>query len=497
MNDLEDSLRHIKNFLEKRHEWLLINSLGNSFALQKNEIELALEFNKIIFGFLDEKGFQLWRVADYKIEAEQITLDLKRDFNRKGEKIRLVPRASTLELSEAVELARLEKANRIAGLLIAEKHAAKLVRVALNEKNGRVAQIVFQNFSGEEYVALTDVSDVVAPENLLTFAILQLGKMQNRARKPIAAIWILSNRKQAKNLQKLHALLGENWRKKIKLQEISRTNAAALSANESALKPVKNLEIKDLWRAKPKEISLPQNSAASGAAQEIVKLAPEKIDALFSKNGETLRFSGLPFARVRKIFDEEKVWFGVERDKQFLNENSHEDFAALLENLEIYRRFDSPNERHAFFRLAPEAWLEAILRRNIKLLDANLVLSPVYNQFRTGGDKIDLLALRRDGRLVVIELKISPDREMIFQAADYWRKIELQRRKGILQKARFFGDLEISDEPTLVYLAAPTLSYHYDFEFLSKTVAPEIEIYRFDLNENWREKLKILKRTKI
>jgi hypothetical protein len=137
------------------------------------------------------------------------------------------------------------------------------------------------------------------------------------------------------------------------------------------------------------------------------------------------------------------------------------------------------------------------LRQNIKLLDANLILSPIYNQFRASKDKIDLLALRRDGRLVIIELKVSSDREMIFQAADYWRKIELQRRKGNLQKAKVFGDLEIADAPTLVYLVAPTLSFHYDFEFLSKTISQEIDIYRFDLNENWREDLKVLRRGKL
>jgi hypothetical protein len=108
-----------------------------------------------------------------------------------------------------------------------------------------------------------------------------------------------------------------------------------------------------------------------------------------------------------------------------------------------------------------------------------------------------LLALRKDGRLIVIELKVAPDREMIFQAADYWRKIERQRRAGNLQKARVFGDLEIADRPTIVYLVAPTLSYHRDFEFFSSTIAPEIEIHRFNLAENWREDFKVLERRKI
>jgi hypothetical protein len=169
----------------------------------------------------------------------------------------------------------------------------------------------------------------------------------------------------------------------------------------------------------------------------------------------------------------------------------------LLENLETHRRFDSPNKRHEFFRLAPEAWLEAVLRRNINFLDGNLILSPIYNQFRAAGDRIDLLALRKDGRLIVIELKVVPDREMIFQAADYWRKIEMQRRSGNLAEAKIFGDLKIADAPTIVYLVAPTLSFHRDFAFLSKTVSPEIEIYRFDLNENWRESLKVMNTSKV
>lgn len=495
--NLENAFTKIARFLDSKNEWLLSHLSGKVFAQARSEIELSLEHNRLIFAFLDEKGFQIWRITDFKIENEKITFDLTRNFEKEREKIRLVPRVSANELSETVELARLEKANNIASLLVAEKLAAKLIRVALNEKNGRFAQITFENSNGEQTSALVDVSEIVTPENFLSTAILWLAKLENRAKKPINEIWILAEKKRAKNLQKLHALLRENWKEKIKLWEISRKYAKAEVVTNSVLKQLKKLEIKDLWREKSKEVSLTKSFEISQTAQKIVNLAPDNIGLLFTRHGETLRFHGLPFARVRKIFGEEKIWFGIERDKQILNENSREDFFDLLENLQIYRRFDSPNEKHALFRIAPESWLEAILRRDIKLLDANLILSPIYNQFRASNDKIDLLALRRDGRLVIIELKVSPDREMIFQAADYWRKIELQRRKGNLQKAKIFGDLEIADAPTIVYLVAPTLSFHYDFELLSKTVSPEIETYRFDLNENWREDLKVLRRGKL
>ncbi|MDQ3181570.1 MAG: hypothetical protein M3Q33_13745, partial [Acidobacteriota bacterium] len=488
--NLESTFIEIRDLLKSHNEWLLIHSSDKTFALQKDEIELTLERGKILFSFLDEKGFQTWRVAEFKEKKGEILLELTRNFEREREKIRLVPRATAGELGESIELARLEKANKIAGLLVAEIKNIKLVRVALNKESGRFAQIFFENPSGKQTAALADVSGTATPEILVSTAILWLAKLERRKKKPIETVWILAEKNLLKRVRKLHALLRVNWKEKLQPFEISRKEA---KPNSQKIIPQKNLKISDLWREKPKKISLTENTNKSQTAQEIIKLAPAKIDVLFTKQGETLRFEGLPLARVRKTLGAEKCWFGIERDKRILNETSREDFFDLLENLKTYRRFDSPNKRHALFELAPEAWLEAILRRNIKQLDANLILSPLYNQFRAEAGRIDLLALRKDGRLIIIELKAAPDREMIFQAVDYWRKIELNRRKGNLRQAKLFGDLEINDAPAICYLVAPTLSFHRDFDFLAQTVSPEIEIFRFDLAENWRENLRVLR----
>ena len=492
--NIENALAEITATLRARNEWLLVHESGRSFALQTQEIEITFERERILLGFLDEKGFQVWRVAEYQIEPEKMTLDVTRNFGREREQIRFVSRTSAGELSAAVELARLEKANRIAALIVAEHPQTNLLRVALNEKSGRFAEIIFESANKKRIAALADVSGIVTPENILTTAISWLVKLQSRGKNPVNEIWILTEKKLYKNLRKLHALLRENWKLKICVKEISRQDAKRQSEQ---IRSKRNLNIEDLWREKPSKIQSSSKTKVSRAAAEIVKLAPDKIDFVVTRHGETLRFFGLPFVRIRVISATEKVWFGTEPAKHILNEQRREEFFELLETLETYRQFDSTNKHHEFFRLAPEAWLEAILRGNIKLLDGNLILSPIHNQFRAAGDTIDLLALRRDGRLVVIELKVAPDREMIFQAADYWRKIELERRSGNLKAAKIFGDLEIADKPTIVYLVAPTLSFHRDFNFLSKTVSSEIEIYRFDLNENWRENLKVMKVSKV
>ena len=486
--------------LNEQTEWLLIRSSGKSFALQNTEIELTLTNDKLLFSFLDDKGFQTWRVTGCEFDGDEAALNLTRDLGRENEKIRLIPRVSAKELSENIELARLEKANKIAQIIKEEFPRTKLVRVELNKENGRFAQVIFENINGSQTAVLADVSDALTPEILISTAILWLASLGNRVKKPIENIWITSEKKQAKNVQKLHAVLRQNWKRKIHIKEISRPNAKAQKEKQQKkdnLKDLASLEIANLWREKAKEIKAFENFQISRSAQEIVELAPDKIDVVFSGNGETLRFLGLPFARVREALGKEKIWFGIEKKRTVLAEDNYKELLELIENLRIYRRFDSPNKQHVFYAQAPEAWLEAILRRNIKLLDANLILSPVYHQFRAEKDKIDLLALRRDGRLVIIEIKISPDREMIFQAAAYWRKIELQRRKGNLQKARVFGDSEISDKPAIIYLVAPTLSFHKNFKFLASAISPEIEIHRFNLAENWRENLKVLERKGI
>lgn len=486
------------NLINSHNEWLIVHASGKTFALRSNEIEIEQHKNKILFSFLDEKGFQTWRIVDFSSDEEKIFLSLTRNFGTEKTKIELIPRAKAELLEAAVELARLEKSNKIGQLIASEFTNLKLKRVELNKENGRFAQIILENKLGKQTAVLADVTDSLSPEILLSNAIFWLDKLNRRKQNSCDEIWIYSEKRVSKNLQKLHTCLRENWKNKIKILEVkSKKVKGKKEESQTEIIRLKSLSIENLWTAKPTQIQPNANFELSKISQEIIKLAPQKIDYLFTNNGETLRYSGLPFVRVRKIFDEEKTWFGIERNRRILNENSYEDFYEFFENIEKYRRFDTENKQHAFYKDATEAWLESILRRNIKLLDANLILSPIFNQFRTSRDKIDLLALRKDGRLVIIEIKVAADREMIFQAVDYWQKIELQRRKGVLNKANLFGKKQIADKPTIIYLVAPTLSFHPYFDFLAQTISQEIEIFRFDLTENWRENLKVLGRRKV
>ena len=161
------------------------------------------------------------------------------------------------------------------------------------------------------------------------------------------------------------------------------------------------------------------------------------------------------------------------------------------------------DKRNALYRALPEAWLESILRRDITRLDPGLIVAPIHAQFRTGqapraGSRpIDLLALREDGRLAVIELKVAEDLVLTLQGGEYWLRVESHRRQGNIAKARLFGDRAIADEPPLVYLVGPTLRFHRAFSSLAKCIRPDIEIYRFDINEDWRAGVRVMRRMRV
>jgi hypothetical protein len=260
----------------------------------------------------------------------------------------------------------------------------------------------------------------------------------------------------------------------------------------------------ELWKKRLRRFPPTLPTEFTTASARIKLISPDAIDVVGARKGETLRYFGLPFARVRRIMGTERVWFGLEGSRRrLLDEKSAREFQVLLVDLQAHRTPSAADRRHALYRNAAEAWLESLLRRDITKLDPGLIIAPLYAQFRTarGGTvsvrPIDLLALRHDGRLAVIELKVSEDREHVFQGVDYWQRVEAHRRRGHIARAKLFGERKIKNEPPLIYLVAPTLRVHPAFNTLARSIAPDIEIYRFDINEDWRAGVRVMRRIRV
>jgi hypothetical protein len=323
-------------------------------------------------------------------------------------------------------------------------------------------------------------------------------RLAEGAHKPyIQKLWLIVQKESVEATVQRLALLKDHLRRAVTLYEID--------DRLQEIAPVPLLERAELWtkKARTRFRSPPVETEMSETCACVIALAPHDIDVVRARHGETLRFQGLPFARVRRVMGCERVWFGIDGSRRLpLDESTEQEWMKLLRELGEHRRAKADDRQHALYRSLPEAWLESLLRRDITKLDPGLIIAPLHAQFRAsqgargagGARPVDLLALRRDGRLVVIELKVSEDREHVMQGADYWRQVEAHRRQGHITRARLFGDAAILDEPPLVYLVAPTLRFHRSFHMLAKAIDPEIEIYRFDINEDWRAGVRVMRR---
>ena len=417
--------------------------------------------------------------------------------------IELIPRTSAKAVAATIRAARESRCERLAQLAVALQPETVVERFALSRgtrpgQPGRYAHILLKG--RQERIAVTGPVVSSHPANVdafLSSALLWFRRTSDRIKPPLVQqLWLIVSPELLKPLFYRVALLRSSLKRMIRVFTVD----DELTQLAEATCPSKD----ELWKRKLARFPPVAPGILSERAAAIIAEAPEAIDVVNARYGETLRFFGLPFARVRSLLGAERVWFGINRlNRRILEEKTSDEWENLLHDLREHRSASAFDHRHALYRAAPEAWLESLLRRDITKLDPGLIIAPLHAQFRTargaklGIRPIDLLALRQDGRLVVIELKVSEDREHVLQGADYWRRVEAHRRRGHIARAKLFGERKIRDESPLVYLVAPTLRVHPSFQTLAHFISHDIEIYRFDINEDWRSGVRVMRRQRV
>ena len=422
--------------------------------------------------------------------------------------IELVPRTSAKAITATIRAARELRCDRLAQLACAVQPDTAIERLRLSRgtrpgQPGRYAQILLKR--KHERVAVTGPvvsSHPAAVDAFLSSALLWFRRTADGANArrvkppPVRQFWLIVSPELVKPLLYRVALLRHSLNDAIRI----------FTADDdlTSLTEVTCPDKQELWKAKLARFPPVAPATLSTRAAAIVAGAPDAIDVVNARHGETLRYFGLPFARVRSLLGNEKVWFGINRaHRRLLDESTSDQWQNLIDDLREHRSASACDRHHAFYRAAPEAWLESLLRGDITKLDPGLIIAPLHAQFRTargaklGIRPIDLLALRQDGRLVVIELKVSEDREHVLQGADYWRRVEAHRRRGHIARAKLFGDRKIRDQSPLVYLVAPTLRVHPSFQTLAQCISSDVEIYGFDINEDWRAGVRVMRRRRV
>ena len=105
---------------------------------------------------------------------------------------------------------------------------------------------------------------------------------------------------------------------------------------------------------------------------------------------------------------------------------------------------------------------------------------------------IDLLALTRTGRLVVIELKSSADPNLPLQALDYWMRVKWHQESGKFRRLGYFPGVELSTEPPQLWLVAPVFEFHSMTDLLLRYLSGEVPVRRIGLNHTWRQSLQVV-----
>lgn len=245
--------------------------------------------------------------------------------------------------------------------------------------------------------------------------------------------------------------------------------------------------------------------------QQLFQLLPEEERSrveTYPRSSSEVAFllHGLEFARVRHGFSgnsflrEAQLSFGAGMNETPLNEDTEDLFKDLSGRL-FAGRCPQGDSLDPLFRLQPERWLESLLRSRLPEIEPSLRTEFLYSQVPafSAGDRgmLDLLAIDRNGRLMVVELKADDDLHLPLQGLDYWIRVhwlnaQRQNGKGEFERYGYFPGTETSERPPVLCLIAPVLHIHPANEIVLKYFSPQVEWQLIAITEHWREEMKVI-----
>ncbi len=492
-------------------DWQLWEGEKLVTTLVRATYEFSVEWGKLIFAWWTEDNSQSWRVTNYEIADAELHINATRGMGRDTVTFTLRDplrwRANKPE-ELAVAERRVQFAEQLAQLIAEHFDDVKIQRLNTRSKFSQANPSQYVRLllkRKRETILALGVNEAEAQtdmDNIITVGLAWFSELKTPAHK----LWLCVPQDRSQTVLERLTLLDFT---PLHLQ----VECFAINVTErtmSARRPVSQAELLSLH---PRGLLWPATKPALPSVwrNRIVNLAPDVIEVREDANQkfESYHLHGLEFARTkgetreRVLFgvphypDEiaAKFAFNVDAGRRNLTEQTFAQLETLVREIFTYRRADTPDLRHPFYRLRTEAWLESLLSRDIRVLNATLDPRFVYAQVPAWiGDErsiLDLLTVNHRGRLVVIELKAAEDAQLPLQGLDYWLRVEQARVRGEFQRRGLFAGIKLADESPLLYLVAPRLRFHRSFSLVANCIAPDIEAYRIGLNTNWRAGVKV------
>jgi hypothetical protein len=148
--------------------------------------------------------------------------------------------------------------------------------------------------------------------------------------------------------------------------------------------------------------------------------------------------------------------------------------------------------------LSCERQLERLLLEDILLISPDFNPQHFYPQVPAflGLDRgvIDLLGVNRQGRLVVLELKVDEDLDLPMQGLDYWLRVQWHHRRLEFKNHGYFPNIELSQDPPLLFFVSPQFRFHDTFPRIIRCFHPSVPVVQIGLNEDWKHGLRVVLR---
>ncbi len=206
----------------------------------------------------------------------------------------------------------------------------------------------------------------------------------------------------------------------------------------------------------------------------------------------SLAIHGLEFARAAG----DELLFGLDHKHIASGEAHLQEIEQLAQGLSRMRHAGAADRMNPLYARRPEAWLESQVRGSLDRLNATLLPTPIYGQVPqfAGGDRgvIDLLAVDRDGRLAVIEVKATQDIHLPLQALDYWMRVKWHLDRGEFSGRGYFPGIAIRRDAPRLLLVAPALEYHPSNEQVLRYFSPEILVERLGVGLEWKREIRVM-----
>lgn len=461
--------------------------------LPRTQFDSSVEFGKLIISFWSQDFSQSWRVVGIDAHPERLRLDLTRKMGIERIHLELRPLDAPDDRAPGAHFVRRQSAEAMMGSLRSHFPAVTIERVwtgraSIPGLSSIYARVVFQ--SGQRRMAALAMEEGDSDEgsaHLLTAGILWITALSAEAR-PVERCLLLVPKSQTRGVARCMTSLSAGFRSRLELYE--------WSPAEGALEPIQPVDQGLLFD--PATTRLPKVSrlpTSAGAEPEILRSLPPAIRAFrHPSTGElAIRCRGLEIGRItsrgQRVNPTVAQAAGMPVDGCTIEQ--------LAERVATIRHAQCEDRWHPLYRWQAERWLEEMIRDEPTAIDPELDPGLIYPQIPAHDDGgrglVDLLGMRSNGRLVIMELKVTEDVRLPMQGLDYWLRVEWHRRRGDFRRRGYFPGKNIAPQPAALYLVAPIFEFHRGFEGVARGISAEVPVFQIGINANWRSRIKVLR----